>query len=188
MMDKSLLAADQFKGVKVNPSFLLLSDEEQAEAVLREAFNKEGADLKRGVGKFESQLKFVSFADAVGSGATEELKNRIFYAQQFRNLLAHKAGYADRRFIERCPDLSYSVGEKVTISSEQLRHFLGALVVYGLLIVKEDRARRKVKPWKWPIITPDPPLESPYKQEWGYIHPQTGWYSPPLPLFSKLAI
>jgi hypothetical protein len=188
MMDKTLLATDHFKSVKVSPSIMLLGDEERAESILREAFNKDGADLKIGVGKFEAQLKFIALSDSVRRGATDELKERIFYAQQFRNLLAHKAGFADKRFIERCPALPYSAGDKVAISSEKLRRFLSALVVYGLLVVNEDRARRNLAPWKWPIITPDPALESPYKQDWGHIHPETGWYSPPLPLFSKLTI
>jgi hypothetical protein len=78
MMDRSLLESPPLKGMKISPSLLRLDAEQQAELVLRDAFNNTKADLKVGVGKFEAQLRFVSLDDSVAQATSEELRDRNF--------------------------------------------------------------------------------------------------------------
>jgi hypothetical protein len=70
-----------------------------------------------------------------------------------------------------------------------LKELLGALIVYGLLIVNNDRTAKGAPPALWPLITPDPALESPYKEEWDYLSRETGWFAEPwLPLFYQVEL
>lgn len=186
LMDRTLLQSDLFKNVRLGPAALLLDEDEQVDTILGDAYNRDSADLKVGVGKFETQLKYVDRCDEVRSGTTPVLRERIFYAQQFRNLIVHRGGVADKRFVERCSALSYSVGDSVSIGTDQLRKLLSGLVVYGLLIVNLDRDRHGLSPFPWPLITDDPELETPYKESWGHLHARTGWFTQPLPLFTQI--
>jgi hypothetical protein len=70
-----------------------------------------------------------------------------------------------------------------------LKELLGALIVYGLFIINGDRKRKDVPAALWPLITPDPALEPPYKEEWGYLHRETEWFAGPwLPLFYQVEL
>lgn len=186
IMDRSLLAGDAFKNIKVDPSLLLAGDEEQADQILREAYNKTKADLKIGVGKFETQLDLVGLG--VNSRVTGTLRDRIFYAQQFRNLIAHKGGIADSRFVDRCSGHGYSVGDPVQIGSALLRESLAGLIAYGMVIVNADRERYGLRLFRWPLLTEDPELESPYKEDWGHIPRRQAWFATELPLFSQIEL
>jgi hypothetical protein len=75
------------------------------------------------------------------------------------------------------------------VDTTLLKELLGALVVYVLLIINTHRKGYGLSPYPWPLITPDAPLESPYKEEWGFITWQTGWFAQPsLPLFYQVEL
>ena len=183
LSDTSLRDSAQLRDISPDPSFSTRSEEDQATEILRKAFNKANRDRNIvGFEKIRTQLKQVGLSVQ----GTPELEKRAAYAQQLRHMIVHKRGIADQTFIDRCPQHAHTVGEEVAINTMMLRELLGSLVVYGLLIVNTDRKQKGLDPFRWPIITPDAALESPYKHEWGHIHPETGWWPEPGPLFYQL--
>jgi hypothetical protein len=79
--------------------------------VVSEASRTLKSDLKLGVGQFESVLDAVG----LGGGVDQRVRDGVFYLQQYRHLLVHRGGVADRRFIDNCPALAYCVGETVRV-------------------------------------------------------------------------
>lgn len=187
VMDRRLLQSAKLTKVKLAPEVLLLSEREQVETILGQAFNHISADMQPGVGKFIAQLECVDLDDAVKAQTTEVLRNRVLFAQQFRNLIVHRGGVVDKRFVERCEALSYAVGDVVRVSTQWLREWFSSIVVYGLLIVNSHRERYGLVPFKLPSMTPDPALDN-YVKQWGQIHRSTGWFAEPTPPFEHLSI
>lgn len=187
VMDRSLLQSGKLTKVKLTPEVLLLSEREQVEAILGQAFNNVSADMQPGVGKFLAQLECVDLDDAVKIKTTEALRNRVLYAQQFRNVILHRGGVVDKRFVERCGAFMYAVGDPVHVSTQSLREWFSGIVVYGLLIVNSHRERYGLDSFKLPSMTQDPDLET-YVELWGQVHPKTAWWAEPLPPFEHLPI
>ncbi|RIS36992.1 hypothetical protein D2E60_23995 [Mycobacteroides abscessus] len=187
VMDRTLLQSGNLTKVKLAPEVLLLSESEQVEIILSQAFNNVSADLQPGVGKFIAQLECIDLDGAVKAQTTEVLRNRILYAQQFRNLIVHRGSVVDKRFVKRCGSLSYIVGDKVQVSTQLLREWFSGVVAYGLLIVNSHRERHGLDPFKLPSMTQDPDLSN-YVERWGQIHPNTGWFAEPVPPFEHLSI
>lgn len=181
--DKSLLNSDELRMLSLDPSFGTRSEEDRAAEVLRKAFNRANRPRKVvGFDKIRTQLKHVGLSIK----GTPELEKRAAYAQQLRHLIVHKRSIADETFVARCPEHAHALGDQVALDTTALGELLGSLVVYGLLIVNTDRKRKGLEPFPWPIVTSDAELEAPYKQEWGHIHPETGWWEEPGPLFYQL--
>lgn len=94
-----------------------------------------GATLKAadsaGVGQFEKLL------DAVGLGGAVDarLRKSLHRAQQYRNLVAHRGGIADARFVAACPHWGYKDGDEVTLSRREFDEILYAIVLYGQLVL-----------------------------------------------------
>jgi hypothetical protein len=121
-----------------NPSLV-----ERAEDIVSEFFNKVHRVHKLGLDKLKIRLKLVSLE----CSASEELESRVKYAQQLRHAIVHNGSVADEKFVERCGHYSqHMVGEKLTVSGSMLKELIGALIVYGLLIVNNDRAERGAPP------------------------------------------
>ena len=142
VVEPQLLEAPAFKGVKLSPEILLVADvSKQMEIVFKEASNKVSADLKVGVGKFESQLKLVGLE---GRGdLSDDLKKAMLFAGQVRNVWAHRAGKADSRFIEHCGDhFGVNEGDTLSISTPVSQEFMGAIATYGWLILNRYNLRR----------------------------------------------
>ena len=147
--------------------------------------NKVNSDLKLGVGKFESQLEFVGLHEL--SDVSDDLRRCILHAQQVRNVWAHRSGHADKHFLEHCSSLGYEHGERVKISSSKIREFLAGLVIYGLVITNRFRASHGLGPYPWPLTEENPLFADPYRQRWGHISPETGWWVH-RPLFERLSL
>ena len=153
----------------------------RARDIVSDLFNNVHRNHKVGLDKVRMRLKLVSLK----CDPSEELENRVRYAHQLRNAIVHNKSIADDRFVEWCgPYSRHSVGDRLVVTSSLLKELVGALIVYGLLIVNNDRKEKGVPPAFWPLITPDPSLESPYKQQWGHISRETMWFPEPWqPLF-----
>lgn len=80
--------------------------------IVSEALRNLKSDLKRGVGQFESLLEAVG----LGGGVDQKVREGVFYLQQYRHLLVHRGGVADKQFTENCSALGFSVGDKVVVT------------------------------------------------------------------------
>ena len=186
VMNPSLMSSGQLAKVRADQSWSALPENERARKMLRRALGKIKDEDKIGFSRLKKQLELVNL-DCDGS---PELESRVTYAQQLRHVIVHRGGIADGEFIDRSGRYSrHAVGETLTVDSSMLKELLGALIVYGLLIVNSDRTAKGAPPALWPLITPDPALESPYKDEWGYLSRETGWFAEPwLPLFYQVEL
>lgn len=88
------------------------------------------ATFKLGIGRFECLLASVGLAGAV----PEAIRRELFELSQVRNVLVHRRGIADKKFVERCPWLSHAVGTEVRVSHASLGRSYIAAVAYVLVI------------------------------------------------------
>lgn len=106
-----------FAAVKGNlVDFWNLSNRQRAEVVLRELQKRTRGP---GVGQFDSVLE----ALGVKVQITQDVRRTLLALQQTRNLLAHRGGVVDARFQDVCPWLSPGIGERLTVSGEQVRAY-----------------------------------------------------------------
>lgn len=178
-LDRTLLASKPFENLKIPASVMAADPAEQTDLIFTEASKKLNTDLKIGVGKFECLLELVGLK---GNGdISDELRDAIFYAQQTRNVWAHRSGKADKRFLERCPNKGLALGDTVKISTDEANIYLRALWVYGLLVVNRFLAGNHINPIAFPGDENDP-FADPYAKLWGTPpkdEPVTGWWAEP---------
>lgn len=175
MADRTLLASKPFEKVKVPASVVVEDINDQIHLIFTEASKNLNTDLGTGIGKFEPLLKLVGLDGDI----SDELRNAVFYAQRTRNAWAHRAGKADKRFLEHCGHLGFSLGNTVKISTEQNDLHLRALMVYGLLVINRFLTAHRVKLIPFPGDE-NSPFADPYAKEWGTTptdQPVTGWWA-----------
>jgi hypothetical protein len=107
-----------------------LSPSERAEFLAKEVARNTGADLKRGVGRFETLLGSVQ----AGGGVEKTLVDCLFELSQCRNLVVHRAGVVDRQFADGCSRLKLKPGDQLVISRELLGWYFSGAVAYAVLV------------------------------------------------------
>jgi hypothetical protein len=115
--------------------YLALNDDARWPWLLDQIKRSQSSSLKAGVGQFESVL------DAVGLGGPvdSDLRTAIFYAKAMRNVIAHKGGRIDAKFVEACPHLPVTEGAQLHMSHGQFMAALAAMIVYVQVV--NERAR-----------------------------------------------
>jgi hypothetical protein len=89
------------------------------------------SELRQGVNRFESTLQVFGLAGNV----PENIKRDLFEFGHVRNVLVHRNGVADARFVLACPWLNLSAGQPVTVDDARLKRYIHAVTEYvGLLI------------------------------------------------------
>jgi hypothetical protein len=86
--------------------------------------------LKQGVGRFESTLEVFG----LGGSVPDAIKKDLFEFGQVRNVLVHRNGVADARFVNACPWLALSTGQAVIVDEARLTRYIHGVMGYvGLL-------------------------------------------------------
>lgn len=88
-------------------------------------------DLKLGAARFETLLELVGLSGGIKDG----LRRDLLEYQQVRNVIVHRAGRADRRLLECCPWLEYSVGDSILIIHKQYECYRDAAMNYLVELV-----------------------------------------------------
>ena len=101
--------------------------EERAEFIIELLDRDLVAPLRLGVNRFEPLLKVFSLDGAV----EDDVSRKIFQLHQVRNLIAHKDGVCDRRFIERCPELGLAIGDQFHVSRPMAYSLVTATIKYA---------------------------------------------------------
>lgn len=120
-----------------------LSDPELVAHIITELQRGLKSDLKQGSGQFESILDAVG----LGGGMDATVREGVFYLQQFRHLIVHRGGVADRRFVTNCSALGFNVGERVTVTEDLYWQFWMAASLYALTIRNRCRVADNFRPW-----------------------------------------
>jgi hypothetical protein len=113
--------------------FQAMSEDERFDFVANE-LDRQRAQAA-GISRFESLL------DPVGlSGSYNGVLGRNLYEmRQIRNVFAHKRGQADGRFVALCPQLGYSVGDRLHIDSLTWSDFTVTAVAYAEVVLRRMR-------------------------------------------------
>lgn len=93
-------------------TFQKLSEGERARFVVTKLRRSLGVDLGTGVGRIAPLLDIFRLAPRIGS----TLRKALHELSQIRNIVVHAGSRADKRFLDQCPWLPYSVGQEVTVS------------------------------------------------------------------------
>jgi len=86
---------------------------------------------RRGVERFESLLGAFGLAGPLD----KRLKRDLLELYHVRNVLVHRRGVADRKFVQACPWLHLSAGEQVTVSHESYAKYHHAVAAYVLELI-----------------------------------------------------
>ncbi|BBX39806.1 hypothetical protein [Mycobacterium simiae] len=132
--DMSILANKDFDKVKVPVAELLAPEDEKLDNVYQamQAF----VGTKAGTKRFEELVELLG----LGGQVPKVIKDNVYNAQMIRNVWAHKAGVADLKFVRQAPQLGFTQGQLVSISLEQLRDYLIAILAYGMIVMNRYRA------------------------------------------------
>lgn len=113
--------------------FRKMTPEEQTAYLISEV--QRDVRLSQGVTRYERLLDLLGLDGTV----PDDLRRALFEAQQVRNVLAHRAGLADRRLVEGCPWLKLSAGQRVTVSHRGFLYYLFATRMYAVEILNRCR-------------------------------------------------
>ncbi|MFD5306252.1 hypothetical protein [Streptomyces rochei] len=132
-----------FARVKVPlADFLNMAEGDRTRFLVAEVQRDLKLDLKSGATKFEKLL------DAIGLGGPVDsrVKDALYEAQNIRNVWAHRAGIADRRLVEACPNLNFTEGERVNVSSGGYARYRNAFFTYAVTVLNRCHRECGYKP------------------------------------------
>jgi hypothetical protein len=78
------------------------------------------------VGRFEEPLKVLG----LGGFIDDTVRDAIFRLSQVRNVLVHRAGVADRRFIEQAVFATAKIGHEIPLTRKELSLYVLAIFLY----------------------------------------------------------
>jgi hypothetical protein len=90
------------------------------------------SDLKQGCGRFEIILEAMGISGSIES----ELRRDLLELSQIRNVLVHRAGIVDKRFIEICPWLKMCIGDHIKVTNEAYCRYSIAVPRYIGTVIK----------------------------------------------------
>lgn len=113
-----------------------LPEDERSEWLVDQLRRTSSSELKAGIGQFETIF------DAIGlDGPVDDaIRTVLFQAKALRNVIAHRGGRADARFVNDCSDFGISVGDEVRLSRLQLAAALEAMRIYADTIANRIQA------------------------------------------------
>ncbi|MFE7072312.1 hypothetical protein ACFU96_19735 [Streptomyces sp. NPDC057620] len=127
-----VLRRQEFEKIKIPlAKFLGLSDDQRVRLLVSEIQRDLKLDLRSGVTKFEKLL------DAVGLGGPVDprLRDTLYEFQNVRNVLAHRAGIVDQRFVDACPSYGLQVGERVAIDEKSFTRLHNGVYTYSMVLI-----------------------------------------------------
>jgi hypothetical protein len=124
----------QIAGIKISlAEFESLNSEERMSTIVSEL---DRASLSRaGVARFENLLDAVM----LGGSYNSTLAANLYEMQQIRNVVAHRRGVVDRRFVAACPQLGLRVGDLVPLGNEPWYACLMSAASYATTVTNRVR-------------------------------------------------
>ncbi len=127
-----VLRAEPFAKLKVRLGEYLSLDEDERGQLIVELLEQDlQARLKPGIGRFEPLLQAIG----IGGGTAESIRRQLFELSQVRNVLVHRRGVADRKFVSQCGTLAVPVGKRVTVSPELYARCHAAAMAYVMTLI-----------------------------------------------------
>lgn len=133
--DPALLATEGLAKIKIPAASVAGGTIAMAEAVLLEVSRANSTDLRSAPARFERLLNCVS----LGGRVPPRVAHALHRAQAARNVWAHRAGVADQRFVDACPDWGFEVGDQVELSFAEFGPLMHGLHMYALILLNRYR-------------------------------------------------
>jgi hypothetical protein len=89
------------------------------------------ASLRPGVGRYECLLKPFGISPKI----TDDERRDLNEMAAIRNVIVHRAGFADRRLLELCPWLGLEEGEAVNVSRDSFDRHMASASEYAAKII-----------------------------------------------------
>jgi hypothetical protein len=122
------LKCEEFSKIKIIlADFETLEKEERMRFLISELERSVRSKFKEGVSRFESLLSVIGLSGPVD----EKVRKTLYEMFHIRNIIVHCASIADRRFVQACPWLGYSIGDSVTVSHKNWLNYLKAIDEYA---------------------------------------------------------
>jgi len=129
--EPKILSIEGIRKVKVSIAELEnLSGMEKYYYLLSEIERDAKSGLRQGVDRFESTLQVFGLSGSV----PETIKKDLFEFGHVRNVLVHRNGVADARFVQACPWLGLSAGQAVIVDEARLSQYIHVVLEYVKLL------------------------------------------------------
>lgn len=96
---------------------------------------------RQGINAFESLLDCIGLSGSV----SEPAKKSFWEMHHLRNIIVHHRSQADRAFIDACPWFGFKIGERISITVENMNLYTTMLAGYALDMVYRMAKRFDVK-------------------------------------------
>ncbi|ORW91279.1 hypothetical protein AWB92_19065 [Mycobacterium sp. IEC1808] len=170
--DMSIVGNERFEKIKIPVAELVAPQEEMLDNVYQAMDVHVGR--KAGTNRFEELLGLLG----LGGQIAKEIKSSFYAAQMVRNVWAHKAGIADRKFVSEAPHLGYVQGDLVSITFDQVNEYVTAILVYAQIVMNRHRAKCGLGPAPMGGDGPNHPLIDAYLGMYPSLQP-SGEAAPP---------
>ena len=130
--EKSAFDLDDIQKLKVRiGEYERLQGEDRYFYIIDRLEQESVAALKCGVSRFEVILEPFGLSGKVAP----DIQRDLFELNQVRNCLMHRAGRADRRFIEACPWLGMEVGQQIKVTPVSTRRYISSVLRYSTKLI-----------------------------------------------------
>jgi hypothetical protein len=128
----SVLTEPSFRNLRVRISEYESLDTETKSEFLTDLLDRNlSGPMKKGINRFETLLEAIG----LGGNVPEDLRRVFFEFQQVRNLIAHRLGIVDNKFINDCPWKNATVGEQYALTREDVSVYIESGLEYIFLII-----------------------------------------------------
>ena len=133
----SCLTAPEFRNVRVRVGEYEGLDGEDRMRFLVDVFERElSASLKPGAGRYTCMLKPLGIVPDI----SDKIRRDLNELAATRNVIVHRAGIADERFVDLCPWLGLKLGDTVAVDHSAFERFIGATSNYVIAIIESARS------------------------------------------------
>ncbi|MBZ5695006.1 MAG: hypothetical protein LAN36_06565 [Acidobacteriia bacterium] len=120
--------------------FFTSSPDERAELLVRQLKQDVRSSMQKGIGRYEAILAPLGVEGAV----PDAVRRVIFELAEVRNVLVHRRGFADKRFVSSCPWFGATLNNELPLKEE---HFLRYELAVSCYLLEIDlRFRRRDHP------------------------------------------
>jgi hypothetical protein len=129
--EPEFLQAERFAKVRIPlAEFESLEKDERIRFLIAELERGQGLGAKHGIDVFENLLDRIGLSGEVDP----QTKKDTWEIHHLRNVIVHRASFADRRLVRSCPWLDLKLGQKVVITHGALGSYGDAMCKYILTI------------------------------------------------------
>ena len=114
--------------------FLQSSSAKRAELLFNILVNDLNVPLQVGIGRYEAVLNAIG----LGGSVDESVKKVLLELMEVRNVVAHRNGIIDTKFLRNCPWFGAKLGDPIRLAYPKFISYLNAIIWYCLEICRRE--------------------------------------------------